>query len=281
MSTLPGVNVMLMGASGSGKTTSLRTLIAQGITPFVVFTEPGFEVLGDLPPEKIHWHYIKPADVPWVTMIDAAKLINTLSFEALTKVNDIKKSKYGQFVDLLSSLNNFKCDRTGESFGDVCTWGTDRAIVLDSLTGINIMAMNLVVGAKPVKHQGDWQIAMDNLERLIQKLCTDTACHFVLIAHVERELDEVQGGQRIMASTLGRKLAPKLPRLFSDVVFVDKTGPKFTWSTNALGVDLKARNLPYADGLAPDFGPLIQKWKQQGGSVAAPLAAVPVTKVGG
>jgi len=86
-----------------------------------------------------------------------------------------------------------------------------------------------------------------------------------------------------MASTLGRKLAPKLPRFFSDVVYADKTGSKFTWSTMALGADLKARNLPTADGLAPDFGPIIAKWKTQGGTVSPPAAGlnpVPITKVG-
>ena len=40
-------------------------------------------------------------------------------------------------------MNDFTCDRCGESFGDVSTWNTDRAIVVDSLSGLNIMAMDL------------------------------------------------------------------------------------------------------------------------------------------
>ena len=48
-SPLPGPNILLIGASGVGKTTSIKTLIAKGITPFCLFTEPGFEVLGDVP----------------------------------------------------------------------------------------------------------------------------------------------------------------------------------------------------------------------------------------
>jgi hypothetical protein len=267
MSSLPGVNVLLMGASGAGKTYSLRTLITHGITPFCVFTEPGFEVLGDIPPDKLHWHYIPPADQDWASMVDSATKINTLSFESLTKLTDINKRSYDQFIDLLKTLNNFKCDRDGKEYGDVCKWGTDRAVVLDSLSGVNIMAMNLVVGSKPVKHLGDWGVAMDNLERLIQKLCTSTGSHFILIAHAERETDEVMGGSKIMAATLGRKLAPRLPRFFSDVVLADKQGAKFTWSTAAVGADLKARNLAIADGLPPDFGPIITSWKKQGGTI--------------
>lgn len=266
-SPLPGVKEMLIGASGTGKTFALRTLIACGITPFCIFTEPGFETISDLLPDKLHWHYIPPAGQSWESMISSADLVNKLSFDAVSKMVDPNRTQYNQFVDLLRSLNNFKCDRDGVVYGDVCTWGTDRAIVIDGLTGLGAMSMGLVVGGKPVRHQGDWGIAMQHVENLVQKLCTDTQCHFILIGHTERETDEVMGGSRIMAATLGRKLAPKLPRFFSDVILADKTGSKFTWSTAAAGADLKARNLPIADGLSPDFGQIIKNWQKQGGVI--------------
>lgn len=269
---LPGINVLLIGDTGTGKTYSIRSLIRAGITPFCIFTEPGFEVLGDVPAAQLHWHYIAPADVSWVTMMESAKKINQLSYESLTKLGDINKSKYDQFIELLSSLNNFRCDRDGQQYGDVCQWGTNRALVLDGMSGISIMALNLVVGSKPVKHQGDWGVAMDNLERLVQKLCTDTTCHFMLISHPEREIDEVAGGSKIMTATLGKKLAPKIPRFFSDVVLANREGNRFTWSTAAVGAVLKARNLPIADNLPPDFVPMIENWKKQGGEIAKETA---------
>jgi hypothetical protein len=202
-------------------------------------------------------------------MIDSADLVNKLSFEAVTKMQDPNRKQYNQFVDLLRSLNAFKCDRNGTAYGDVTTWGTDRAIVLDGITGMGAMAMGLVVGGKPVRHQGDWGVAMQLIENLISKLCTDTQCHVIVIGHTEREIDEVQGGSRIMASTLGKKLAPKLPRFFSDVILAEKNGTKFTWSTAAAGADLKGRNLPIADGLAPSFVQVIESWKKQGGVITA------------
>jgi hypothetical protein len=258
---------MLLGASGSGKTFSLKTLIAKGITPFCIFTEPGFEVLGDIPADKLHWHYVKPASQDWASMIGMAHNVNILSYEALTKVEDSQRRQYNQFEDLLTALNNFRCDRTGESYGDCCTWGTDRAIIVDGLTGVGIMAMALKTGGRVTRSQPDWGVAMQLVENLTSKLCTDTRCHFVLIAHTERETDEVMGGSKIMAATLGKKLAPKLPRFFSDVVLADKAGTKFTWSTAAVGAELKARNLPVAEGLTPDFGPIIENWKKQGGII--------------
>ncbi len=261
-SSLPGVNEMLCGTSGSGKTHAIRTLVEAGLEVFVLFTEPGMEVLADIPKEKLHWHYIAPASPDFEDMISSATKINTMSFEAITKLPDINKRKYDEFIQVLVTLSNFKDDRTGASFGPVDSWDSSRVLVVDSLTGLSLMAMNLVTGSKPVKSLADWGVAIDNLERLITKLCVDTKCHFVLISHLERETDEVTGGTSLMASTLGRKLAPKLPRYFSDVIHVVRKADKFVWSTVTSNVDLKARNIALADNLPPSFVPIIANWRK-------------------
>ncbi len=256
----PGSNTMLVGATGTGKTYSIRTFLEAGVTPFVISTEPGIEsTLGDLPEEQCHWHYIAPASSAWSDMLDSARKINMFDMKALASMTDINKRKYGQFLDVITTCNDFVCDRTGESFGDISTWGPDRAVIVDSLSGLNIMAMNLVVGSKPVKAMADWGIAMDNLERLIIKLTTDLKCYFVLTAHLERETDEVTGGTSLMASTLGRKLAPRIPRFFDDVILCKREGTIFTWSTTAMGADLKARNVPWSDKLQPSFKQIVEK----------------------
>lgn len=264
-SNLPGINVMLCGGTGSGKTHAIRTLVDAGLEVFVLFTEPGMEVLADVPEDKLHWAYIPPASPDFSDMIASAEKINKMSFEALTKLPDINKAKYQEFIKVLNCLANFTCDRTGKSYGAVDDWDQSRVLVLDSLTGISIMAMNLVAGSKPVKSMADWGVAIDNLERLLTKLCVDTKCHFVLTSHLERETDEVTGGTSLMASTLGRKLAPKLPRFFSDVIHVKRNADKFVWSTATSNVDLKARNLPIADNIPPSFAPLILNWKKRAG----------------
>jgi len=266
-SPIPGPKILLMGGSGSGKTYSIRTLIQAGITPFCVFTEPGQEVLGDLPPEKLHWHYIPPASQSWDAMIDAAQKVNQYSFESLTKMTDSNRKQYNQFEQLLHVFHNFTCQRTGEKFGDVSEWPTSRALVVYSLSGLSIMAMNQMTGGKPVRDQKDWGVAQNMLEFLVQKLCMDVQCTMVMIAHPEREIDEVAGGMKIMTSTLGKKLAPKIPRFFSDVVMAQREGKTFTWSTAATSADLKARNLPIADGLPPTFVQIIEAWKKQGGTI--------------
>jgi len=264
-SSVPGLNVLLVGASGSGKTHSIRTLVDAGLEVFVLFTEPGMEVLADIPSDKLHWKYIPPASPDFADMISSAEKINTMTIKMLSDLPDINKRKYTEFVDVLIALSNFKDDRTGQEYGAVDSWGPDRVLVVDSLTGLSLSAMNLVTGSKPVKNLADWGIAIDNLERLITKLCVDTRCHFVLIAHLERETDEVTGGTTLMASTLGRKLAPKLPRFFSDVIHVKCTAGKFEWSTATSNVETKTRNLTLAANLPPSFVPLITSWNKHSG----------------
>lgn len=259
---IPGVNVMLCGATGTGKTHAIRTLVEAGLEVFVLFTEPGMEVLADVPSSQLHWHYIAPASPDFEDMIASATKINTMSFEMISKLPDINKRKYHEFIDLLVCLSSFTCDRTGQKFGAVDDWGPDRVLVLDSLSGLSLMAMNLVTGSKPVRALPDWGMAIDNLERLLVKLCVDTKCHFVLTAHLEREVDELTGGSSLMASTLGRKLAPKLPRFFSDVIHAKRNADKYVWATSSSNVDLKARNLPLGDLLAPSFIPIIASWRK-------------------
>jgi hypothetical protein len=259
--SLPGIKTMLVGGSGTGKTHCIRTLVDAGLEVFVLFTEPGMEVLADISSDKLHWHYIPASSASWADMLDSATKINSMSLKMLSDLGDINKRNYTEFKDVLVCLSNFQDDRTGQFFGAVDSWDSNRVLVIDSLSGLSVMAMNMVTGSKPVKSISDWGIAVDNLERLTTKCCVDLKCHFVLIAHLEREKDEVTGGESLMASTLGRKLGPKLPRNFSEVIHVRRDGAVFSWSTASFNVDLKTRYLPLKENIPPSFQPLIEKWR--------------------
>jgi len=252
-------NVMLLGSVGSGKTYSLRTLLASGVELFVIQTEPS-EVLDDLPRDKVHINYIPAVPADFAAMAATAKNINTMSYEFLTKSTDANRGKYQQMVKVINLCQDFIDSRTGESFGDVTLWGEDRALVIDSLTGLSKMAMDLVVGGKPTKAMPDWGIAMDMIERLIDTLATNCNCWFILTGHLEPERDEVAGTIQMMPATLGKKLPPKLPRYFSDVVHCVRKGTEFYWSTATGNVDTKARNLPISDKLKPDFKQIKDAW---------------------
>ena len=269
-SPLLGGNVMLIGASGTGKTHCLSTLVEAGLELACIFTEAGghetllkaLEEKG-LPNDKVYWKYVMPAVPDINDMIKSAEMINLMSFKDLTGIKSgINKSSYKQWIDLLLSLKEFVDDRTGEDLGSPFDWGPERAFVIDGLSGMNLMSMDLTVGSKPVKAEGEWGVAMDNEERLIQKLCNDTKCFFVLIAHLERRANPVTGVLTIQADALGKALAPKLPRWFSEVALVYREGNKFFWSTADVDVDLRTRFLPIETKLQPSFIQVVEDWQE-------------------
>lgn len=272
-SILPGVNVLLEGPAGTGKTHALGTIADAGVDLFLLFAESGLETtLGywtdrglEVPP-NVHWHVLERPQGGFETLAIAAKNVNEISMDVLHKQQDPNRMKSNQFVTLLRTMANFKDDRTGKEFGPVDKWGPDKCLALDSLTGINPIAMALIIGNKPVRSQQDWGMAQDQIEKFVRQ-CTDGCkCHFVLTAHVEREVDQILGGVKLTVSTLGKALPPKLVPMFSDVILSVREGSKFTWSTASTMADLKARNLPIKDGLDPNFGQIFAKWKSRGGA---------------
>lgn len=260
-------SVLLQGASGSGKTSAIVTLIQAGIEVFVIGTEPGFvDSLIDrmrelkLDMNKLHWTTVLPATEGWDALDDMTAKIGSLDFEGISKIKGIGKDKTRVPAQkLLSALKDFHCERTGSSYGSFTTWGDDRALVVDSLSGLSIIAWYLTVGNKPTGAPGEWNIAMNFIEAILMKINSDRRCYFVLTAHVEKELEEIAGVMRVMTSTLGKKLAPKIPRFFSEVVYAVRTteAPQFRWATIALNADLKNRTLPVGDKLAPSFVPVV------------------------
>ena len=264
-----GTKTLLAGPPGSGKTTSLVTAIKAGLKLAVIVTDPGGEESlleamerENLPMDKLHYAYVAAAAPSWDALSDMGKKINLMSYKDLTELKmGIAKQGHHQFLDLINTCANFKDARTGKELGPVDAFGPDWMLAVDSLSGVNIMAMELMIGGKPAAHQGEWGVAMNAEEKLIMKWCADLRCFFTLTAHVEREMDETQGKPFLMAAALGRKLAPKLPRYFSDFVYSYSEDEEFFWSTVSSSMDLKARNLPMRDKLRPSFEPIVAKWK--------------------
>lgn len=260
-------NIMNIGPIGTGKTTTLRTVVEECEKElFVIATEPGIEnILGDkskegeLPKDKCHWKYISPAEVEWDTLIKNANLVNTSSMGDLQKLPGINRHQFQQFIALLETLSDFTCDRTEESFGPVDDWPEDRVLAIDGLSGISQMALDLTVGSKPIVTQPEWGAAMNTLLRLIRKLCYDTKCTFILNCHLERQHNETTGTERLTASTLGNKLAPELLKPFDEVIFSKRQIDKFYWSTIESDIDLKTRLLEFRDDHSPTYANFFKK----------------------
>ena len=92
---LPGVNVLLMGPSGTGKTYSIGTLVDMGVEVFYLALESGMEsLLGywtdrGLPiPPNLYWHKLVAPAASYTDLIATAKNINMLSLDSLAKMAD-------------------------------------------------------------------------------------------------------------------------------------------------------------------------------------------------
>lgn len=271
---LPGVNCLLMGPAGTGKTFSIGTIADAGIEVFYLGLEPGVEsLLGywkdrnkEIPP-NVHWHTLQAPRASFTELLDSSTKINTMQLDTLAKMQDPHRSKHNQFIKMLEALNDFPDDRSGQKFGCVDTWDVKRCLVVDGMAGLARAAMALVVGGKPVKNQSDWGIAQQQVETIVRMWTDNCKCHFVLLAHVEREQDAILGGIKLMVSTLGKALAPKLPPMFSDVILTERSGSNFTWNTGSSMADVKSRNLPISEKLPADFKPIIEKWRSRGGNL--------------
>jgi hypothetical protein len=261
-----------MGPAGSGKTTSLATFALSGIHVFVMITEPtGLDSLLDawarlkLPIELLHYHVVPPASPGWTGLKEMSIRINAMSYKDLSELKSgIGKDGMKQLPKFINNLETFYDERTGQSFGDVTTWGPDRVLAVDSLSGISLISLQHTVGFKPSPHQGEWGIAMSAVEMLVLKLSSDLQCFFVLTAHIEKEPDEITGMAKVAVSTLGRKLAPKIPRFFSEVIRTRKDpSGRFLWSTIDGESDLKNRALPASSTLAADFTPIVEAFRKR------------------
>lgn len=267
-------SILLMGPSGSGKTYSIATLLESNLEVFVVSTEPhGLETLLDvvaarnLPLSKLHFAYTSPTRPGVNQLADMAKLIANMDQKSLSDMRPANRADAG-FIKLLTLFQNFIDDKDGKSYGPIESFGPDRAIVIDSLSGLSAMAMDLTIGDKVTANPGEWGIAMRTLDKFLLHCTSDLKCFFALTAHIEKEEDPITGAQQVMVSTLGKKLAPSIPKFFSEVILADtrvQAGDKksFTWSTNTANHVLKNRALPISSTLEPSFAPIVEAYRKR------------------
>ena len=261
--------VLLIGQPGAGKTHSIATLLQAGLEVFVLFTEQGKDSLleavltMDLTEEQranLHWSFVGASTPGFKGLLQFAKDVNMKGQSDLQKdgAGSVPKS-HQQLIDVIRKCSNF-IDQNGEEFGDASTWANDRVLVVDGLSGINDMAMDLVVGAKVIKSMADWGMAMDTEIKLIKQFVNDLTCGFVLLAHLEINKDEVDQKIYKFPRLLGNKNSYDFGKYFSDVILAKDLGSEYVWSTEENQMQLKTRNLEKKKKLPPSFVPLFTKW---------------------
>ena len=261
------VNVCLLGPMNSGKTSSCKTLATEcGKETFYLAMEPGVHNI--VHPhgcsDGLHIKYVAPASPGLQKLEKKLTDLGKMGLDAIQK-SDMRDRQYQQYLEVVSSCRNFVCDHCGQEFGDVESWGPDRALVFDGLTGLSKMAMHLVAGPKPNPSQPEWLSAQNAVLMLIDDLVHNTNCTFVLLSHIKRTVDEINGGTNISLETVGQKLAPKVPLPFDEVVFCQRKGSNVTWSTEERQTELKARLLPFSRDIRPSFQEIFNAYDKMHG----------------
>lgn len=266
-SPLPGMKVLLIGESGTGKTYCLRTLIEAGLHPLCIFTENSFDVLNDLPKDKMSWVYIPPTRDTLEGLRKQVESIGTMTFQGLCKQYDTERFKHSPFDRVLAMMMGYEDERTGRKFGNISEWGTNICFVIDSLTGLSDASWQNVAGTRVALDKPDYMLAQIQVRNLVNQLCMTFRCHVVITAHAEMEVDPVNGGMKIYPSLPGKALAPIIGRFFTDAILTRRDAKGFRWDTAEPGAALKARNAAFNANLPPSFVPLIQSWKARGGII--------------
>jgi hypothetical protein len=282
-------NVILIGRIGSGKNWCCRTLLKEypdengrmqrgaGKTVMMLANEPGWdETNGDLTCDMgFHVHQHLPYSAPM------EQYMEWLEYIAGRSAADVKDMKLGsamklpfaqQWMGMYQVMNGFVCDRCKKDFGPVSAWdkqgnfvgwNDNVALVQDGLTGVSKMSCQFTAGPKPSMSWPEYDAAQHLVMDWVG-LCTSIRASYILIAHMSREPDEVEGGTKVTVSTIGKALAPQLIIPFGEIIVCRRDVDKYTWNmvdVDNMHVDQKARRLPYKANINPSFVEIFGEWK--------------------
>ena len=277
--TLAGPKILLIGASGSGKTRSLGTAVdwaAKQMPPRpvrILFTENGLETLlgywtdRNLPiPANLAYHVVTTPSVPFKDLMEGAKKVGMLNYKALTELVDPNRSQNNPYYKIMEIMAAFKDDRTGKDLGNIGEWGSDVIFGIDSLSELANACMKMVIGNKPTASPSDYGVAQNNLMNLLRYLTQALQSTLIMTAHVQRQVDEISGTTKLQTKAIGKAMGDDIPQQFSEVIGTVREGSAWYWDTANSSLDTKTRYLPVASKIPPDFAQIMDKWAKRGGA---------------
>ena len=211
------LKLLLIGDSGTGKTGALASLANSGKELFILDLDNGTDILNFVVRDDCK------KNVHIETLTDTGKLVGGGSSQKIQKLNP------QAFPKALSLLQKWKDSETGEDFGSVSSWGTNRVLVVDSLSFLGMAALDYVLAkngrAGDQPHQGDWGEAMRMLEQTLQIIySTEVKCNVIMNSHITYQQVEGSGITKGLPMGLGSQLPPKIGRYFNMMLMSKSRG---------------------------------------------------------
>lgn len=206
------IKTLVIGDSGSGKTGSLAALANAGYEVFVQDYDAGARIIRS---------FLKQ---------DARERVHYVPLQDKLKSSQgkaIPKGVPDAVTRGLKLLDDWTDPNTGESFGPIADWTSDRVVVIDSLTFMGAAALRYVLrmNGRSGQHPQiqDWGQAMEMQEGMLQLLYSDDVkCNVIVNAHLTYIGDESDA--RGYPAALGSKLPPKIGRYFNNLVMLRTRG---------------------------------------------------------
>ena len=244
------VKLMYIGDSGTGKTGSLDSLLADGYRLYILDLDNGLDALiahvKETCPDKLD-------NIDFITLRDKMKSDPVRG--------PVVAGTPRAYTNAIKALDKWDDGSTPSE------WGADTIFVLDSLTLFGRAAMNWAQGMNPsAKDPRQWYGAsQESILRVLDLLTgADFRANVIVISHVDyvEMPDETMRG---FASSIGKALGPKIPAVFNTMILAETRGSgenvKRTITTMPTAtIDLKnpksstlPKSLPLATGMATIF----------------------------
>ncbi len=194
------VKLLYIGASGTGKTGSLLSLMQAGYKIRVIDLDAGLDAL-------YHFSQANNVDLNLLEYVDVRD-----KWESSAMGPVVKRPQ--AFRDAMKYLDKW------EDGSNPAEWGSDTILVIDSLTNLGKAAYEWARGMDPSnRDKRQWfntgQQAIDSFLAALTDSSFKT--NVIVCTHIDLVTD-ASGMVKGFASSLGSALGPKIPRYFNNMV---------------------------------------------------------------
>lgn len=202
------IKLLMMGASGSGKTSSLLSLIEAGYDVRVLDLDKGINPLKGFIlqecPDKKH-------------LLD----VESVSDELRGNSMGIEIQKAKAFPTAMKRLTKWTDDSVPAE------WGLDTVCVIDSLSRLGDYAYSLEKKNNPVvKDRRQWYFSAQQLLRQFLDMITADSFHTNVIVMAHINIQDTPEGEKQLPKSIGQAFNTDIPTFFNNMVVARKIGAK-------------------------------------------------------